>query len=157
MSDFTPAHMPFTGRRMLLVMVAFFGTIIAVNGTMLTVAVNTFGGLVVQNSYVASQNFNRDIAAAKAQPIRGWTAGVAADTDGLAVTLTDATGPVPGLAIEATLNRPTHAREGHRFTLIEREPGIDAAILPIEAGQWTLTLATDGGQVRSLPVTVRAR
>ncbi len=38
-------------------MVAFFGVIIAVNVTMATIAIASWTGLVVQNSYVASQEF----------------------------------------------------------------------------------------------------
>ena len=48
----------FTGRHMTMVLVAFFGTIIVVNFTMARFASSTFGGVVVENSYVASQHFN---------------------------------------------------------------------------------------------------
>jgi nitrogen fixation protein FixH len=156
MSDFTPAAVPFTGRRMLLIMVAFFATIITVNGTMLTFAVKTFGGLVVGNSYVASQNFNRDVAAARAQPIRGWDIGTEADTGGITVTIQDREQPVRGLGIEAVLRRPTHARQEHAVTLTEAAMGVYAGKVALEPGQWMLTLETEDGQVRSLPVTASA-
>jgi nitrogen fixation protein FixH len=39
-------------------MVAFFGVVIAVNLTMARLAIGSFGGVVVENSYVASQKFN---------------------------------------------------------------------------------------------------
>lgn len=62
----------FTGWHMLAIMVAFFGVIVSVNMTMAVFAGRTWTGLVVKNSYVASQNFNEEIAAAKAQKARGW-------------------------------------------------------------------------------------
>ena len=48
----------FTGRHMLAIMLAFFGTIIAVNLVMAIFASRSWTGLVVKNSYVASQEFN---------------------------------------------------------------------------------------------------
>jgi hypothetical protein len=53
------APRPFTGRHMAMIMIAFFGVVIAVNVLMARFAVSTFGGVVVENSYVASQHFNR--------------------------------------------------------------------------------------------------
>ena len=63
---------PFTGRHMLGIMLAMFGTIIAVNVVMAHHAVTTFGGTVVDNSYVATASYNRWLADARAQSLRGW-------------------------------------------------------------------------------------
>lgn len=49
----------FTGRHMTAILVAFFAVVIAVNVAMARYASSTFGGVVVENSYVASQHFNR--------------------------------------------------------------------------------------------------
>lgn len=66
-------HKPFTGRHMTAILVAFFGVVIAVNITMATFATRTFGGVVVENSYVASQKYNDWLAAARDQEELGWT------------------------------------------------------------------------------------
>ena len=58
---------PFTGRHMLAVVCTFFGVVIAVNVVMAIAATGTFPGLVVANSYVASQGYNELLAAARAQ------------------------------------------------------------------------------------------
>ncbi|MEO5604845.1 MAG: FixH family protein [Novosphingobium sp.] len=50
---------PFTGRHMTVILVAFFAVVIGVNFVMARYATSTFGGVVVENSYVASQHFNR--------------------------------------------------------------------------------------------------
>jgi nitrogen fixation protein FixH len=64
----------FTGRHMLAIMLSFFGVVVAVNLLMATLASSTFGGTVVDNSYVASQRFNGWLAEARAQERLGWTA-----------------------------------------------------------------------------------
>jgi nitrogen fixation protein FixH len=56
----TPMKGEFTGRHMLMIMVAFFGLVIAVNILLAVKSVETFSGLVVNNSYVASQTFDKD-------------------------------------------------------------------------------------------------
>lgn len=64
----------FTGRHMALIMVGFFGVVIAVNLTMARYATSTFGGIVVENSYVASQKFNGWLEQAEKQRALGWDA-----------------------------------------------------------------------------------
>lgn len=66
----------FTGWHATGIIVGFFGVVIAVNFTMATLASRTFGGTVVDNSYVASQKFNVWLAEARAQKSLGWTATV---------------------------------------------------------------------------------
>jgi nitrogen fixation protein FixH len=57
-----PTQGEFTGRHMLLIMLAFFGIVIGVNAYLAVLASRTFTGLVVANSYVASQTFDKDTA-----------------------------------------------------------------------------------------------
>lgn len=70
----------FSGWHMAAILVAFFGVVIAVNVTMATFAVRTFGGTVVENSYVASQNYNRWLAEARKQDRLGWKIEPVLDT-----------------------------------------------------------------------------
>lgn len=69
----------FTGWHATGIIVAFFGVVIAVNFTMATLASRTFGGTVVDNSYVASQKFNIWLAEARAQKSLGWSATIDLD------------------------------------------------------------------------------
>lgn len=155
-SDYTPPERRFTGRAMLAAMLAFFGVIIGVNALMLVLAVNSFGGLVVDNSYVASQNFDRDIAAARAQPIHGWTLGIAAGRGMVAVDMRGAEGaPLRGLSPVFAATRPTHGRGAVEAALTESAPGLYTAVLPLAPGRWRGTVVTGDGQTRSLPFTVR--
>ena len=63
----------FTGRHAAAILVGFFGVVIAVNMLMAVLATRTFGGVVVENSYVASQKYNRWLAEARRQQQLGWT------------------------------------------------------------------------------------
>jgi len=63
----------FSGRHMTAILIAFFGVVIAVNLTMATFATRTFGGVVVENSYVASQQYNDWLAAAERQQKLAWS------------------------------------------------------------------------------------
>ena len=60
---------PFTGRHMAMILVAFFGVVIVVNLIMARYASSTFGGIVVENSYVASQEFNKWLDEAETDPV----------------------------------------------------------------------------------------
>lgn len=62
----------FTGWHMTAILVAFFGVVMAVNFAMARMAVSSFGGTVVDNSYVASQNYNRWLRAADQQDRLDW-------------------------------------------------------------------------------------
>jgi nitrogen fixation protein FixH len=62
----------FTGWHMTTILVVFFGIVMAVNFTMARMALGTFGGTVVDNSYVASQNYNRWLAEGDKQDKLGW-------------------------------------------------------------------------------------
>lgn len=58
---------------MTAILLAFFGVVVAVNMTMAVFATSTFGGTVVENSYVASQKYNDWLEAARRQQRLGWT------------------------------------------------------------------------------------
>jgi nitrogen fixation protein FixH len=70
---------PFSGRHAAAILIAFFGVVIAVNVTMAMFATRTFGGTVVDNSYVASQKYNGWLAEARRQKQLGWTASASLD------------------------------------------------------------------------------
>ena len=79
---------PFTGYHMLAWIMGFFLVVIGVNAVMATIAERSFTGVVVENSYVASQHFNRWLAEAKAQDRLGWNAVIGHQDTQITVTLT---------------------------------------------------------------------
>jgi len=72
----------FTGRHMAAVMIGFFGVVIVVNVQMARMAIGTFGGEVVENSYVASQHFNHWLDEAATEKQLGWSAKATRRADG---------------------------------------------------------------------------
>lgn len=125
-----------TGRTVLYSMLAFFGVIIAVNITLAVFAVQTDNGLVVRNSYVASQDFNREMAKARAQEEMGWTmqAGLAGGV--LVIRMQDRDGHDLGdLTVTAKIGRPVTARDDQTLVLQPRD-GAYAADLALKPGVW---------------------
>ena len=98
---------PFTGRHMIMVMVAFFGTIISVNLLMAYYANTTWSGLVVKNSYVASQEFNKTVADVKEQDALGWKDTLAASGGKITFSLQDAKGVAVAItSVKMIFRRP---------------------------------------------------
>jgi len=133
-----------TGAKVLAITLVGFGTVIAVNLTLAWSAVSTFPGLEVQNSYVASQNFNEELAA---QQALGWT--VEADLDGseLVMSITGRDGyPAAVATLDAVLGAATHVREDQRPDFVYLN-GAFRAPVDIAPGNWNIRLratAADG-------------
>lgn len=129
---------PFTGKHITLILVSFFGVVIAVNVLMARLATHTFGGVVVENSYVASQQFNGWLKEASAEQALGWKAEIARDEQGrAAITLRDSKGTALASAkVTAVAEHPLGQRPEIDLTLHEVAPGTFAA--PLEAGRWRL-------------------
>jgi nitrogen fixation protein FixH len=134
---------PFTGRRMAAILVAFFAVIVVVNFTMARFASATFGGIVVENSYVASQEFNRWLEQAEEARALGWSASVERDDAGrVEVTLS---GAPAGVALTAEARHPLGREPDQALTFVEVAPGHFVSLTPLPAGRWTVRLiATDG-------------
>lgn len=134
---------------MLFLMLAFFGVIIGVNLVMATFASTTWTGLIVKNSYVASQDFNAKLAKARAQDARGWTSSAMLDGRNLALTIADAKGkPLSALNVVAKVYRPVAEAEDHDVALTEKGPGAYGARVDLGAGVWEVAiLATGRGDV----------
>ena len=137
---------PLTGRKVAFGMVAFFGVVIAVNVTMATLAVESFTGVVVDNGYVASQQFNRWIARGEAEAAIGWKAASGASGGVPEVAVTDAFGkPLAGATVTLHLHHPLRADDARLMTLAEAAPGRYVAASALPRGQWEATIRIDKG------------
>ena len=127
-----------TGRHVLIIVILAFGTIIAANMTMLFAATGTFPGLVVGNSYVASQGWD---ARTKAQRALGWSAEIHREARGLRIALTDRDGnPVKPEDLNVTIGRPTNS--GQDRTLDVAADG-ESYLAPVSLseGRWRIELS----------------
>lgn len=128
----------FTGRHMTAILVAFFGVVMAVNFTMARYASTTFGGLVVENSYVASQEFNHWLAESETQDALGWDALTAWRPDGrLLVTVS---GPGSAAAVAAIARHPLGRIPDQRLAFEPLGKGRFLSRETLPEGRWTLTL-----------------
>ncbi len=141
-----PRVREFTGRKMLIVTLSFFGVIIAVNLFMAYSAVSTFPGLEARNGYVASQQFDRLRAA---QIALGWEVSAELEADGLRLSITGSDGaPVTPASMQATLGRSTERQSDRDLTFTRAPSGLFLAETgALDFGVWVLWLkavAEDG-------------
>lgn len=135
----------FTGRHMAAILVVGFGIVMAVNFTMAAFATNGFGGVVVENSYVASQNFNDWLDEAEKGRELGWSADIERDGSLLAVT----TDKVPERAIiAADIRRPLGKPEHSQLTFEKAADGRYFSVEPLPEGRWIVRLTIEAGPQR---------
>ncbi|MBL8597317.1 MAG: FixH family protein [Devosia sp.] len=131
----------FTGVHMLMMAVGFFGVIIAVNITMATLAMKSWTGLVVTNSYVASQEFEEKRLAHEAQRAAGWEA-VLTYRPGAArlVILDGARAPIDLGDVSILLNRPVGGHDDKALAFERKADGAYEAAVELPAGLWEATV-----------------
>jgi len=141
---------PFTGRHMTVILIAFFGIVVAVNFTMARLAIGTFGGTVVDNSYVASQKFNGWLKDAEAQKALGWTAIVSLDAD--RHVLIDVSAQRPGATAAVIARHPLGRTPDIALDFVAITPGRLRATRTLPEGRWLLhaVVNRDGQTFRTM-------
>ncbi|MBZ9846879.1 FixH family protein [Mesorhizobium sp. CA14] len=108
----------FTGKHMLISILAFFAVVIGVNITMATLARKSWTGLVVENTYVASQQFNEEARKGRAQAALGWTGKLTVGSGEVRYRLVDSKGkPVPLHGVKMLFRHPAYEAEDEALTL----------------------------------------
>ena len=131
-----------TGRGVLIIFLSFFGVIFVVNFVMAYLATDTFPGLVVKSSYVASQTYD---AERDAQEALGWSAAMELIDGALLVSITDRDGaPVHGLAISAIIGRPATTK-GERIVDLTQSGDVYLARPGLPKGIWRVEIRATGG------------
>ena len=135
----------FTGWHMAAIMVAFFGTIISVNVLMAYLASSSWSGMLSKNTYVASQDFNRNAARSRAW-IRQGLKGVLSIEGGMLHYRLE--GPAEILAgidhVEAVFHRPVGDKQDFSMKLV-RHDGQFSAPGALAEGPWIVDLAAMRG------------
>lgn len=146
----------FTGWHMLGVMVLFFGTIITVNLIMAWNASHSWSGLVVPNTYVASQQFNGKVAEAKALAASGIEGSLTIEAGRVAYRVVDAKGaPLVADDVSAVFKRPVDERDDFTLALQPDGQGLFTAERDIASGQWVVDIATRKAGRKVFHQTVR--
>ncbi|NGM37357.1 FixH family protein [Methylobacterium variabile] len=140
-----------TGRKVLLIFVAFFGTVAGADAVLVTSAFRTWSGLDEPSPYQASQRYNAELRRAAEQDALGWrldatVVRLPASVMSVNVTLADDGGkPVRGQSLQARLERPTDKRQDVGVDLVEISAGTYAARAePVASGQWDLVVEVAG-------------
>ena len=147
---------PLTGGKVLAIALGAFGVILTANLALAINAVRSFPGLEVDNSYVASQNFNEELAA---QLALGWEVSAEVENGTLILSFTDTRGqPVEVANLDATLGRATHIRDDQTPDFAYHR-GTFTAPVELAPGNWNIRLtatAPDGTEFRQR-VVLRVR
>jgi len=128
---------------MALILISFFAVVVGVNLLMARFASSTFGGVVVENSYVASQQFNGWLKQASAEQALGWKGAIARDDEGRATLqlLDKESKPISAAKVTAVAEHPLGRRPTTALVLHETVPGTYAA--PLEVGRWRLRITVE--------------
>ncbi|MBO9127008.1 MULTISPECIES: FixH family protein [unclassified Rhizobium] len=131
----------FTGKHMLLTTCGFFAVVVSVNVTMAWFASSSWSGLVVENTYVASQQFNQKASAIKAMVATGVTGAISLHDNIFTYKLHNRDGsPAQADEVEARFRRPVGDHEDfiESLTLVER--GRFEANRHVPSGDWIVEL-----------------
>lgn len=141
MNQISQSEFRFTGKHMLLVMISFFGVIITVNFTMATLATKSWTGLVVKNTYVASQQFNEHLEKAAVVRSAGFQSDLGYANGELTFSLKDRNGAailIEGL--QAEIGRPSFEQADQTHNLKHTGGKQYLAKVPLAVGIWSLSL-----------------
>jgi len=131
----------FTGWHFTAIITAFFGVVIAVNLTMAVFATRTFGGVVVENSYVASQKYNGWLAAAKRQQQLAWSIDPGLD-DQRRVTIALS---IDGAEVDGFARHPLGREADIPLTFVTRGAQ-SQSVNSLPPGRWNIHLLVRRGE-----------
>lgn len=122
--------------------VGFFATFMIVDIIMVTLAVRTQTGVVVDRPYERGLDYNATIAAAQDQQALGITAIITYQDQVLRLHLRDAQNKsVRAHSITATVMRPVHAHTDQNIRLIDTKDGsYQSGPLSLGAGAWIVVV-----------------
>lgn len=127
----------FTGRHMAMLAIGFFGVVISVNIGMAVVSQVSWTGLVVDNSYVESQEFETKRLAHLDQVAAGWASALTVSDGILRLVIADAAGkPVDLGTVTALVNRPVGGHDDQQLTLTRAADGSYTAPVTLADGVW---------------------
>jgi nitrogen fixation protein FixH len=150
----------FTGRDMAILMVAFFAVVVSVNITMAMIATGSWTGLVVKNSYVASQQFNEKTVELERSAAMDVHASLSYQKGEVVVQLNDTSGAVLGVkALVLKIGRPSFDGQDRNLTMTCGADGTCRALAKLGPGIWTGEVEAElsglGRWSRAVRLTVR--
>jgi nitrogen fixation protein FixH len=127
----------FTGRRMAVIMVAFFAVVVSVNVGLAVMAGRSWTGLVVANSYVASQHFDEVTAKLETSAAMDVHPELSYENGRIRLSLHAASGAgVPVRSAVIKIGRPSHEREDRRLAMACNGSSECSVDTDLGAGLW---------------------
>ena len=145
---------PITGWHIATMFLVFFGIVFAVNIGMAVMAYRSWTGLVVENSYVASQQFNADVAALKKSEALGISHQLHYINGRLILALVGADGkPMNTDKIQISIGRPVDDGEDLKLVATRSASGQFEATAKLGNGVWSgeLSALVGGSQLWRQP------
>lgn len=141
-NDTKPEIKRFTGKKLLMTLLAFFGVVFAVNGFFIYMALSTFTG-EKEHAYLEGLHFNETLNARAKQSALGWdmtlgfTRGPAGDALFTAELVDANKKPVIGAKMSGTIGRATQSKDDKVLEFNETSPGVyEAHVETLERGKW---------------------
>jgi nitrogen fixation protein FixH len=153
------SHRPFTGRHMAFIMAGFFLVVVSVNLTMAVLARQSWTGLVVQNSYVASQHFNEETALREAALALGYRLQLHYGSGRLHFEIADKTGKPLEISSVALILKRNASAGPDQAVAFECQAATCVAVVALSPGIWRgdlrLELAAQGAWQQAVEVLVK--
>lgn len=140
-----------TGKHVLMMLIAFFGVMFAVNMVFVYVALDSFSGLSVDDSYKRGLSYNKEIKRQEAQVARGWQTSLSVSTLDdrkivVALKVTTGEDKLPAdLIAFADISRPARQDLDRTVTMVPILGGFEFETVLSEPGQWDLNIRLEGG------------
>jgi nitrogen fixation protein FixH len=134
----------FTGWHATAILVVFFGVVITVNITMAAFARSSFGGIVVENSYVASQEFNGWLDEAEKSAALGWQSRIDRRDDGRVSVFLD--GAPHNARLDAVARHPLGRLDDIPLTFAKQLDGSFLSDRQLPGGRWTVRFEAVAGE-----------
>ncbi len=132
--------------------VGLFGVVLAVNGIMVAIALDSWTGLVEHNYYRRGLQYNEALAAQRAQDALGWQVEVGEHNEApgelvLRLSLADREGrAIAAERVVATLERPSQIALDRAVVFhAQRRGRYSAAVTELPPGVWDLRLVVHKG------------
>jgi nitrogen fixation protein FixH len=139
----TPGGFIFTGRHMLIIMIAFFGVVIGVNMVLVYVSQSSWSGLVVDDTYRASQRFNTIASQARALAATGIRGDLSLSGRDIRYQLSHPqTGAVDADAVTVVFKRPVGEYQDFTLVLNAQGNGEFTGEHNLAKGQWIVDITS---------------
>ncbi len=138
---------PFTGKHFTAIMVAFFAVVIGVNLMMARAASATFGGVMVEDSYVASQQFNSWLEQARKERALGWSAAATRLPDGRVSVVLDKA-PKDGVTLTAVARHPLGRAPDLELRFVRQADGSFISERPLPPSRWRVRFEAAVAELR---------